>query len=72
MKQVRHIFDTTTEANAFVAGVEYVNDSSLEVVDIEVGTDDLGPRSTVVVNDDDGHESEDYIVDRRAAAGDKP
>ena len=57
MREVRHVFDTTTEANAFVIGVEWVNDSAIEVVDIEVGDDVLGPRSTVLCSDEDADDT---------------
>jgi hypothetical protein len=46
---VRHVWPDTTTANAFVAGVEWVNDSALEVIDILVGD-----TATVVVEDEDG------------------
>ena len=56
---VRHRFRDTTEANAFVAGVEWVNDSAIQVIDIEVGD-----YAIVVCEDDDGGEdSPDILVD---------
>jgi hypothetical protein len=54
VREVLHVFDTTTEANAFVVGVEWVNDSAIEVIDILVGDDELGPRSAVLCHDEDG------------------
>lgn len=50
-RTVKHEFATTTEANAFVIGVAWVNDGAIEVIDIEVGD-----TSVVVCEDEDGDE----------------
>lgn len=61
-RTVRHRFRTTTEANAFVEGVEWVNDGAVEVIDIEVGD-----FAVVVCEDEDGGDEDitlDYIEDQ--------
>lgn len=57
MRQVRHVFSDNREAQAFICGVNWVNDDSLEVIDVEVGDEDDGKggrriTATVVVNDE--------------------
>lgn len=53
-RTVKHTFDTVAEANAFVDGVEWVNDDAIECVDIEVGTLDNRPAATVICIDEEG------------------
>lgn len=53
---VRHVWPTTTTANAFVIGVEWVNDGALQVVDIEIGD----TTTVVVIEDEDGELDETF------------
>lgn len=51
---------TKAEANAFVAGISLVNDSSIEVIDTRfVRHGKNGKRYIVLVQDDDYHEETD-------------
>jgi hypothetical protein len=58
MKLHRFTFRTEGEAKAFRQGIEFVNDSAVEVVGIEErATEELGlPEFTVVVRDEDGED----------------
>lgn len=58
MRTVKHQFDTRAEALGFIAGVEWVNDSAVEIVDIELGPND----SFVVVTTDEDGEGDALIV----------
>lgn len=64
MRQVRHRFHTADQANAFICGVNWVNDSALEAIDVEVGTDEGKPVATALINDEDGGD-EDAVWDHR-------
>jgi hypothetical protein len=53
MRTTRHIFSDNREAQAFICGINWVNDSDVEVIDVEVGgatPDDM--TATVIVNDE--------------------
>ena len=66
MRTVTHIYFTSTEANAFVDGVQWVNDSAVEVQDIQDGEDEDGPFAKVICLDEDGEE--DKVFDHRDRA----
>lgn len=57
MRTVRHSFATTTEANLFISGVEWVNADDVTIIDIEVGD-----RAVVVTQDDDDGSEGDALI----------
>ena len=61
MRQVRHIFSDNREAQAFICGVNWVNDSALEAIDALVGTDEDGSLiATVMVIDEEGDDDAEF------------
>lgn len=60
MIEKRFIFNTEAEAKAFRDGIEYVNDSAVEVVEIlERATEGQGlPEFTVFVRDEDARKDD--------------
>jgi len=59
MRIVTHRFDSVAEAEAFSEGVEWVNDSALELV-----SDDHDDPTTLIYQDEDG-EDENLTIDHR-------
>jgi hypothetical protein len=59
---VRYRFNTPIEADAFMRGIEYVNDSSVTVVDHLSEPGSAFPE-VVILNDNDADEDRDVFVD---------
>ena len=60
-----HIFHNVEQANAFICGVNWVNDSELEPIDVLVDADESGELIvTAIVNDTDSDE-DDMVIDHR-------
>jgi hypothetical protein len=67
VKVVRHRFSDNREAQAFICGVNWINDSMIDVIDVEVGDEDDGEGgrrlvATVVCNEQEESDTHDYIV----------
>jgi len=59
-----HIFHNAEQANAFICGVNWVNDDSLVPHDVLVGEENGEPIATAIIDDEDGDE-EDMRIDHR-------
>jgi hypothetical protein len=66
MRTVQHIFRTPEEATAFEIGVEWVNDSAIEIVNVITGNiESYGDCTIVICEDDDGDEEDNLTFDHR-------
>ena len=63
IRTIRHHFKNPQQAEGFIEGVEWVNDSSLEYIDTIDGEDPGGNLETVVTYTDKDGEPENIDLD---------